>query len=375
MQLSSLSCGVWRRLALLGSVICAVFAAHTEPATTAVFTAGTEGYHTFRIPAIITTPNHVLAFCEGRLEGGGDSGQIDLVLKRSSDGGLTWSPLTVVAHMPGHTSGNPAPVWVRETGEVVLLLTRNPASAHEGRILKGEDPPRTVWVTRSADEGATWTEPVEISDSTRREGWRWYATGPCHAIQLQSGRILVPANHSTSPDHADWFSHVIYSDDGGGTWAIGGVHQGHTNESTVAELPDGRIYQNMRSYLKENRRRASYSMDGGLTWTPDTTDEALIEPVCQASTLYVPTTDSFDGGLLFSNPASTARERMTVRLSTDGGVTWDGALELHGGPSAYSDLALLPGGDIGCLYERGEQGPYESIVLARFPPSVLMPTE
>jgi len=374
-QLYSISRGVWRRLALLCSILCAALSAHTETATIPVFTAGTEGYHTFRIPAILTTPNHVLAFCEGRLEGGGDSGQIDLVLKRSADGGLTWSPLIVVAHLAGHTSGNPAPVWVRETGEVVLLLTRNPANAHERRILTGEDPPRTVWVTRSADEGATWAEPEEISDSTRREGWLWYATGPCHAIQLQSGRILVPANHSTSPDHADWFSHVIYSDDHGLTWAIGGVHQGHTNESTVAELPDGRIYQNMRSYLKENRRRASYSTDGGLTWTPDQTDTALIEPVCQASTLYIPATGLFPGGLLFSNPASTMRENMTVRLSTDGGATWVGALELHAGPSAYSDLALLPGGWVGCLYERGAQGAYESIVLTRFPPTALMPAE
>jgi len=346
--------------------------AQATPETTNVFESGTEGYHTYRIPAIITTPNHLLAFCEGRLDSGGDSGQIDLVLKRSTDAGKTWSPLSVVAHAPGYTSGNPAPVWDRDTNEVVLLITRNPASARESRILKGEDPPRTVWVMRSADEGATWSAPEDISASTRRANWRWYATGPCHAVQLQSGRLVVPANHSTSPDQADWFSHVIFSDDHGRTWAIGGVHQGYTNESTVAELPDGRLYQNMRSYLKENRRRASYSTDGGLTWSPDVTDDTLIEPVCQGSTLYCPPAGGFEGGLLFSNPASTKREQMTVRLSTDGGETWAGSLELYGGPSAYSDLVLLPGGEIGCLYERGEKGAYETIVLTRFSPKVLL---
>lgn len=347
-------------------------AAWALPESIPIFTAGQDGYHTYRIPAIITTPNHVLAFCEGRREGRGDSGQIDLVLRRSSDGGATWSDLSVVASEDGYTTGNPAPVWVPETGEVLLLLTRNPASAHEKRILTGDDPPRYIWITRSADEGATWSDPVDISATTRRADWRWYATGPCHAIRLQSGRLLVPANHSKSPDHADWFSHVIYSDDHGATWAIGGVHQGYTNESAVAELPDGRVYQNMRSYTGQKRRRVSWSGDGGLTWTPDRTDEALIEPVCQASVLYLPETAGFPGGLAFSNPASEAREKMTVRLSLDGGETWAGARELHPGPSAYSDLVLLPDGALGCLYERGQESAYEQIVLDRVAPESLL---
>lgn len=336
--------------------------------TTTVYTSGTEGYHTFRIPAILATPGHLLAFAEGRVSGGGDSGDIDLVLKRSTDGGSTWSDLSVVAHQKGYTCGNPAPVWDRETGDVILLLTKNPADAHERDILTGEDPPRTVWVTRSSDEGASWSTPEDISASTRREGWRWYATGPCHGIQLQSGRLVIPANHSTSPDHKDWFSHVIYSDDHGKTWAIGGVHQGYTNESTVAELDDGRIYQNMRSYKKENRRRVSYSQDGGLSWTDDRTDETLVEPVCQASVLTHPLPDTNGTTLFFSNPASTKRERMTVRQSQDGGQTWATSWLLYEGPSAYSDLAPLPDGRIGCLYERGEKGPYESIVMTRITP-------
>ena len=333
--------------------------------TTTVYTSGTEGYHTFRIPALLATPNYTLAFAEGRVAGGGDSGDIDLVLKRSTDGGATWSDLSVVVHQKGYTCGNPAPVWDRETGEVLLLLTKNPADAHERDILTGEDPPRTVWITRSSDEGATWSTPEDISASTRREGWRWYATGPCHGIQLQSGRLVIPANHSTSPDHKDWFSHVIYSDDHGKTWQIGGVHQGYTNESTVAELADGRVYQNMRSYKKENRRRVSYSKDGGLTWSEDKTDDTLMEPICQASVLAHNPTGSEEPVLLFSNPASIKRERMTLRLSQDGGVTWPTSWLLYEGPSAYSDLAPLPDGSVGCLYERGEQGAYETIVLTR----------
>lgn len=356
----------------LGLAVLAGAPAVAEPVSTVVFTSGTEGYHTFRIPAIIQTPGHTLAFSEGRLESTGDSGEIDLVLKRSSDGGATWSDLSVVVHQAGFTCGNPAPVWDRETDTVVLVWTRNPASAHEKHILTGEDPPRSVWVTRSTDEGATWSAPEEISASTRREGWRWYATGPCHGLQLRSGRLVIPANHSTSPDHSDWYSHVIYSDDHGKTWAIGGVHQPYTNESTIAELPDGRLYQNMRSYKGENRRRVSYSADGGLTWSEDQTDPALVEPVCQGSTLYYPASKTFGGGLLFSNPASTARENLTIRLSKDGGATWPLGRVLHAGPSAYSDLVILPDGAIGCLYEAGTDSPYETIVLTRFEPGALV---
>lgn len=336
------------------------------PATT-IFQSGTEGYHTFRIPAIIRTPNRLLAFCEGRLTGGGDSGEIDLVLKHSADGGSTWSPLSVVAHDPGFTCGNPAPVYEAQSRQVVLLWTKNAASAKESRILTGEDPPRTVWVTRSGDEGTTWSAPEEISATASRPDWRWYATGPGHGIQLRSGRLLVPANHSLSPDHADWRSHVLYSDDRGKTWAIGGVHQGFTNESTVAELADGRVYQNMRSYTGEQRRRVSYSGDGGLTWSEDRTDSALIEPVCQASVLSV------GAGLIFANPASEKREKMTVRWSGDGGATWPTDFLLYAGPSAYSDLVMLDEGAIACVYEQGQKNPYEIIVFAWIPLSLLAP--
>ena len=347
-------------------VFAALCPGEALPATT-VFQSGTEGYHTFRIPAIIRTPNRLLAFCEGRLAGGGDSGEIDLVLKHSLDGGTTWSPLSVVARDPGFTCGNPAPVYEAQSGQVVLLWTKNPASAKESRILTGDDPPRTVWVTRSGDEGGTWSAPEEISATASRTEWRWYATGPCHGIQLQSGRLLVPANHSLSPDHADWRSHVLYSDDRGGTWAIGGIHQGFTNESAVTELADGRVYQNMRSYTGEKRRRVSYSGDGGLTWSEDKTDPALIEPVCQGSVL------SAGAGLLFANPASEKREKMTVRWSGDDGATWASALELHAGPSAYSDLVLLNESTAACVYERGVQHAYETIVFTPIPLSRLSP--
>jgi sialidase-1 len=124
----------------------------------------------------------------------------------------------------------------------------------------------------------------------------------------------------------------------------------------------------MRTYNGNNRRLVATSADGGLTFTKPVEDPVLIEPVCQASLISLP---GDKGGLLFSNPASKKRERMTVRLSTDDGRTWPGSRVLHPGPAAYSCLVVLPSGVRGCLYERGEKQPYETITFARFSPAWL----
>lgn len=338
---------------------CAMLSA----AASAVFEQGEADYACFRIPAIIRAADGALvAFAEARRGSCSDTGFIDLVAKRSTDNGATWGEIIMVVEAGDGTSGNPAPVVDRENGRILLPITRNHAEAHESKILRGTAPHRTVWFTYSDDHGLTWAAPRDISAETRMNDWRWYATGPCHAIQLESGRFLVPANHSKSENHEDWHSHVIYSDDAGATWRIGGVHTGYTNESTVAQLRDGRIYQNMRSYKKKNRRQVSWSADGGETWSPAMDDAMLIEPVCQASVLAIEG-DWGKDPLLFSNPASTNRDRMTIRMSVDGGATWPHAKLIHAGPAAYSDLVQLDENTVGLLYERGEESPYETITF------------
>jgi sialidase-1 len=336
-----------------------------------VFVSGKDGYHTFRIPAAVVSPKGtLLAFCEGRKHSRSDTGDIDVVLRRSFDGGKTWRPLQVVADAGPHTIGNPCPVVDRTTGTIWLPLTKNLGNESEKVIRDGTSKGgRTVWLTKSTDDGATWSKPVEITRSVRRDDWTWYATGPGCGIQLKSGRLLIPCDHNLRGTRAR-HSHVIYSDDGGRTWKIGGVLGERTNECQVVERADGSLLLNMRSYHGKNRRAVATSKDGGLTWSKVALDDALVEPVCQASLLrYTLARDGGKGGkdrLLFCNPASTKRERLTVRLSYDEGKTWPVAKVLHAGPSAYSALVVLPGGAIGCMYERGRKSPYERITFARF---------
>lgn len=343
-----------RQTYLVLLLACALRAASLSQAT--VYRAREGGYHTYRIPALIVSrKGTLLAFCEGRRDSAADSGNIDILLRRSFDGGKTWSNLLTVADMGDDTIGNPTAVLERKTGTIFLLMTRNP-----GRVTEGEtgETDRTVWITRSTDDGATWRAPADITAQVKQPGWTWYATGPGNGIQLSDGRLVVPCDHNVGSGAR--YSHVIYSDDGGETWRIGGIAEGKTNESAIVELKDGELVLNMRSYHGKNRRAIQRSRDRGESWLPLELDQALVEPVCQASMISV------GRFVLFSNPASTTRARMTVRLSDDGAHTWSWSRLVWQGPSGYSSLALLRGGEIGLLYEWGEASPYEQIAFVRF---------
>jgi sialidase-1 len=340
-----------------------------------VFVSGQGGYHSYRIPAVIVSTNGtVLAFCEGRKNSASDTGDIDVLLKRSKDSGQTWGDQQLVWSDGENVCGNPAPVVDQITGTIWLLLTRNLGSDKESVIMAGTSrDTRRVFVTQSKDNGITWARPREITDSVKKPDWRWYATGPVNGIHLtrdpHKGRLVIPANHS---DHSDpskhpFRSHVIYSDDHGATWKIGGVQEEKTNESTIVELADGSLLHNMRSYHGRNRRAVARSSDGGSSWSAVSLDSTLVEPVCQASILRFSWPEGEKkGSILFSNPASTRREKMTVRISEDEAATWTAGRVLWEGPSAYSCLTILPSQRTGCLYERGDKGPYEKIVFATF---------
>jgi sialidase-1 len=343
-----------------------------EEPLTYLFESGSEGYQTFRIPAIIQTKKGtILAFAEGRKNSSSDSGDIDLVMKRSEDNGKTWSELTVIRDDGGNVCGNPAPVQDRSTGNIYLLSTWNLGTDREPDIINGTSrDTRRVFVMVSSDDGRTWSDAAEITDSVKLRNWTWYATGPCHGIQVKNGsyknRLVIPCDHMEA-ETKKYYSHIIYSDDHGKTWKLGGTTpQDQVNECTVAELPGGTLMLNMRNYDRTRKsRKISMSYDGGLTWGDIYSDPVLIEPICQGSLL------TFSGGLkkgrlLFLNPADeTSRRNMMLRISYDNGKTWPVSKVLYSGPAAYSDLAVLSSDEIGCLFEAGTTSPYLGIAFRR----------
>ena len=136
-----------------------------DPRYSEVYSSGEKGYNTFRIPSVIATSRGtLLAFAEARRDGAGDAGDIDLVLKRSSDGGMSWSVLEVVGDNGANTFGNPCPVVDRTTGTIWLLTTQNRGTDRERDIIAGtSQASRSVAVLHSTDDGATWSAPVDIT--------------------------------------------------------------------------------------------------------------------------------------------------------------------------------------------------------------------
>jgi len=327
-----------------------------------VYESGADGCHTYRIPSLLVTPTGtVLAFCEGRRESASDFGNIDMVLKRSTDGGRTWGPMRVLADDGPNTMGNPCPIVDADSGDAVLLLCRNNERA---------------FAMRSSDDGLSFTSPEEITRQVQPEDFAWtrIATGPGNGIRMSTGRLVAPvwymAGKMGEPSQ-EYRSGAIFSDDGGHTWAAGNAVPAKykdCNECEIVERSDGRLHVNMRTNSGNLARAVAHSEDGGETWSEPQLDDTLIEPVCDASLIHCIRPGSPQEPVwLFANPASTqAREAMTVRASLDEGASWPFARMLHEGPSAYACLAQLADGSVGCLYERGAQRPYEELTFAHF---------
>ena len=327
-----------------------------------VFTAKNNGYHTFRIPAIVkTNKGTLIAFCEGRKNSGSDTGNIDMICRRSIDGGKTWSKIITIWDDGNNTCGNPSPVVDPETGRIHLCMTWNyetdGASAGDFNKEGATKDTRRVFYTYSDDDGLTWADAKEITSSTKLDNWGWYATGPCHGIILKKGahkgRIVIPCDHNVKGGKG--YSHVIYSDDKGQTWKIGGEVLGG-NESCVEELEDGRIFITCR---QSNCRLLAWSSDGGETFTAGKSYTELPDPRCQASCI-----GTYRNGkhvLLHCNDAASSRIMLTIKASLNGGETWSAGYTLWEGPTAYSDMVMLDDETIGVFYENGDSKSYERI--------------
>lgn len=349
-----------------------------------VFVSGTEGHKSYRIPAVIGLPNRdLLAFCEGRVNGAGDFGDINIVMKRSSDGGKTWTALQTIVDADSLQAGNPAPV-VDLTDPAYpggrIFLFYNTGNNHEGEVRKGNGL-REAWYKTSADNGRTWSEAVNITTQVHRpkqpvinpaynfsEDWRGYANTPGHAIQFQNGkykgRIFVAANHSSGnpqKEFTDYAAHGYYTDDGGKTFHLSAtVAMPGGNESTAAELSGNRLMMNSRNQKGDVRARiVSVSSNGGATWDSSYFDQTLIDPVNEGSLLTIGK-KGHKNILAFCNAADAKRrDNLTLRISYDDGKTWKKAFlidkstnDAKGDYTAYSDLVKLTKKTVGVLYEK-----------------------
>jgi sialidase-1 len=356
-----------------------------EPGGTNLFTKGDGSYHTYRIPALVTTKNGtILAFCEGRKSSASDTGDIDILLRRSTDGGQTFSPPQIIFDDGFNTCGNPCVVVDQQTSTILVLATWNHGLDSEAEIVKSKSlDTRRVYLTMSTDDGQTFSEPNEITSSVKDPVWTWYATGPSNGIQLRlgakAGRLVIPCDHKLKGPGLEYRSHVIYSDDHGDTWGFSGSVQDGTNECAVIERKDGRLLLNARRArnVKKPYRIMATSDDAGLTWAASGINKTLIGPKCQGSMIRYTAADAAEKPIiLFSNPASKKeRINMTVRASKNEGKSWPFSKVIHAGPSAYSSLAVMPNGDIACLFEGGKESCYEAIMFTTVSLSDLKKTD
>jgi len=315
-----------------------------------------KGYALFRIPALVKSKKGtLLAFAEGRMCGTcGDGGDINLVVKRSTDGGKTWGDMIVIWDDAGNTCGNPVPIVDNETGVIHLLMSWNNTRA---------------FVTSSADDGLTWATPAEITNTVKGVGWSWYGTGPVHGIQVSEGvnkgRLLAPTYASVNVNGVvKSYSFSVYSDDHGKTWNKGALtKQGDVGECAVAETNNG-LLLNMRS-AAVNARVLATSTDGGINWSDVVIKPELTDPKCQASMISFKQNNSWT--LLQSNAASQTRTNMTIKMSADDGETWPKSYNVFYGASAYSDMALLDDENVGLIFENGDKSPYDRIYFKRIP--------
>lgn len=361
-------------LLLTLTAFCFVQVACSQKREAVVYRSGEDGYKSYRIPAIIRLPgNDLLAFAEGRVEGAADFGHVNIVMKRSKDNGKTWSALQVVAENGTLQAGNAAPVVdltdpKYPKGRIFLFYNTGDVPESELRQGKGS---REVWYKTSADDGESWSEPVNITSQVKEQDWRSYANTPGHAMQFAwgkyKGRIYVAANHSKGgpqPDFKDYKAHGYYSDDHGNTFHLSeNVPFPGGNENSAAELPGDKLMLNIRNQAGAPRQRiVSISSDGGETWDTTYYDPQLPDPVNEGSLLNIGTKKN-KNILAFSNDADPGnRINLTLRISLDGGRTWKKKylVDDEGRSTAYSDIVNMDKRRIGILYERDN---YSQIVF------------
>jgi sialidase-1 len=357
-------------------VLAATAMASAEPLMkhSDVYLSGKDGYAMYRIPAIETAPDgSLLAFAEARKYGGGDPGMegndIDLVLKRSTDGGQTWSAMKIIED-PGEkwSAANPATIVDRQTNRVWVLYLRAKPGRDTDTARPGTDDFQTI-ARYSDDSGVTWSEPVDLTKAARDmndRAWHSSVIGPGGAIQTSRGRLLAAVwkaiNYNTL---------ALFSDDHGRTWqrsqSVPGGNWG--NECQVVELADGKILMDIRQNSGPHRW-LSTSSDGGQTWSKPRPGEKVSAVACAIERYTLKSAGDDRDRIVWTGPKGPGRKTLVIRVSYDEGQTFTGERLISAEPAAYSDLTILKDKTSGVLWERAD---YRFITFTRLNREFLEP--
>lgn len=331
-------------------------------AHTLLYQPGDYNSANYRIPAVITAKDgSIVAVTDKRKYNEGDLPEdIDIVCNRSTDGGHTWSEPTTIALGTGvnHGFGDCALAWSNDENGLI-------AGFVGGVGLWNSTPSNPIrsYISKSYDNGQTWTEPEDITHFIfgsncivpEHQTWRASFFGSGNGLRTSTGRIMfVAAIREGTAQSLN--NYAVYSDDNGQTWQVSGRASVAGDEAKVTELEDGRILMSIRH---AGKRWYNISEDGGETWQPSTsTWNDITAPACNGDMIRYTSVNQGDdrNRLLHSVPYGNSRTNVSVYVSYDEGETWPVRKCIVPYSSAYSSLCILPDGTIGLYVEESYAG-------------------
>jgi len=329
--------------------------------------------HTYRIPALATTPKGTLlcVYDMRRRKGRDLQEDIDIGLLRSTDGGQTWDKQQVIMDMgtygglPQEVNGcsDPGIIVDPATGEIFCFSVWMNGQAGKHQWSRGGSAPgfeigksAQFMMVRSKDDGKTWTKPKNMTREWKDPKWILYAPSPQQGIALKDGTLVMPTEGSDAKDRH--FSNLLISRDHGKTWTVSTPASFGNTECQAVQLSDGSIMLNCRTASALRLRTVAVTRDLGKTWKPhETNRKTLIEPICNGSLYRFDYRANGKTGsvLLFANPHSQKRRtHHSIQVSFDDGKTWPKKYRMLldvGRGAGYPSLSRIDDKHVGIVYE------------------------